>query len=163
MKLTIFAATGGIGRQVLEQTLATGHDVKAVVRNPKKPSRDVEAHIVTADLAAADPAVLESAVAGADRGAQGNLLQHKWLKSGRDVEEGHRAHAPQPADQGVLREAPWFRQAQEGGFGGLYAQAGDHPQRDVKKPYPLEVFSDPGPLILETVASSCLYSAECVE
>ena len=64
MKLTIFAATGGIGRQVLEQAVAAGHDVTAVVRNPKKLSRQVR--IVTADLAATDPAVLESAVAGAD-------------------------------------------------------------------------------------------------
>ena len=64
MKLTIFAATGGIGRQVLEQALAAGHDVTAVVRNPKKLSG--QARIVTADLADADPAMLESAVAGAD-------------------------------------------------------------------------------------------------
>ena len=34
MKLTIVAATGGIGRQLLEQALAAGHDVTAVVRNP---------------------------------------------------------------------------------------------------------------------------------
>ena len=32
MKLTIFAATGGIGRQLLEQAIAAGHDVTAVVR-----------------------------------------------------------------------------------------------------------------------------------
>jgi putative NADH-flavin reductase len=64
MKLTIFAATGGIGRQVLEQAVAAGHDVTAVVRNPKKLTREVR--IVTADLAAADPATLESAVGGAD-------------------------------------------------------------------------------------------------
>ena len=64
MKLTIFAATGGIGRQVLEQALAAGHDVTAVVRNPKKLSGYVRT--VTADLAAADPAALESAVDGAD-------------------------------------------------------------------------------------------------
>ena len=36
MKLTIFAATGRIGRLVLEQAVAVGHDVTAVVRNPKK-------------------------------------------------------------------------------------------------------------------------------
>ncbi len=64
MKLTIFAATGGIGRQLLEQAVAAGHDVTAVVRNPKKLS--VEVRVVTADLAAADPAALESAVNGAD-------------------------------------------------------------------------------------------------
>ena len=64
MKLTIFAATGGIGRQALEQAVASGHDVTAVVRNPGNVTRDVR--IVTADLAGPDPAALESAVAGAD-------------------------------------------------------------------------------------------------
>jgi len=64
MKLTIVAATGGIGRQVLHQAVAAGHDVTAVVRNPKQLSGEVR--IVTADLAAPDPAALESAVAGAD-------------------------------------------------------------------------------------------------
>jgi putative NADH-flavin reductase len=64
MKLTIFAATGGIGRQLLEQAVAAGHDVTAVVRNPKKVSGEVR--VVTADLAAPDPAALESAVRGVD-------------------------------------------------------------------------------------------------
>lgn len=63
MKLTIFAATGGIGRQLLEQAAAAGHDVTAVVRNPGKLSRPVRA--VTADMADPDPAALEAAVAGA--------------------------------------------------------------------------------------------------
>jgi putative NADH-flavin reductase len=65
MKLTIVAATGGIGRHLLEQAVAAGHDVTAVVRNPNKLSGEA-VRIVTADLAAADPAALESAVAGAD-------------------------------------------------------------------------------------------------
>lgn len=64
MKLTIFAATGGIGRQVVEQALAAGHDVTAVVRNPGKMTADVRT--VTADLAAPDQSALESAVGGAD-------------------------------------------------------------------------------------------------
>ena len=34
MKLTIFAATGGVGRQLLRQAGAAGHDVTAVVRTP---------------------------------------------------------------------------------------------------------------------------------
>jgi putative NADH-flavin reductase len=64
MKLTIIAATGGVGRELLEQAVAAGHDVTAVARNPGKLSRQVRA--LTADLAAPDPAALESAVAGAD-------------------------------------------------------------------------------------------------
>jgi putative NADH-flavin reductase len=65
MKLAIVAATGGIGRQILDQAVAAGHEVTAVVRNPKNLSQPVPA--VTADLAVGvDPAVLESAVGGAD-------------------------------------------------------------------------------------------------
>jgi putative NADH-flavin reductase len=64
MKLTIVAATGGIGRQALEQALAAGHDVTAVVRDPSKLSRGVRT--VAVDLADADSSVLDSAVAGAD-------------------------------------------------------------------------------------------------
>jgi uncharacterized protein YbjT (DUF2867 family) len=64
MKLTIFAATGGIGRQLLEQAVAAGHEVTVAVRNPDKLSRQVRS--VTVDLGAPDPAVLESAVHGAD-------------------------------------------------------------------------------------------------
>lgn len=64
MKLTIFAATGGIGRQILDQAVGAGHDVTAVVRNPDKVSGPIR--IVTADLASADPAALQSAIGGAD-------------------------------------------------------------------------------------------------
>ena len=64
MKLTVVAATGGIGRHVLEQALTAGHDVTAVVRNPRKMSSTVPT--VTVDLAAADPSVLDSAVMGVD-------------------------------------------------------------------------------------------------
>ena len=34
MKLTIVAATVGIGSQLVKQAVAAGHDVTAVVRNP---------------------------------------------------------------------------------------------------------------------------------
>jgi putative NADH-flavin reductase len=64
MKLTIIAATGGVGRELLEQAVAAGHDVTAVVRNPGKLSREVRA--VTADMDAADPVALESAISGTD-------------------------------------------------------------------------------------------------
>src|SRR5438128_8092636 len=64
MRLTIFAATGGTGRQVLDQAIAAGHDVTAVVRNPQKLGREVR--VVKADLSAPDPAVAEPGVRGAD-------------------------------------------------------------------------------------------------
>src|SRR5689334_22582458 len=64
MKLTIFAATGGVGRHVLEQAVAAGRDVTAVVRDPTKLPAKVRA--VTADLTTADPDALALAVEGAD-------------------------------------------------------------------------------------------------
>jgi putative NADH-flavin reductase len=63
MKLTIFGATGGIGRHLLEQALSAGHDVTAVVRNPN--GLPDGARIVRADLAAPDTAV-DTALQGAD-------------------------------------------------------------------------------------------------
>lgn len=64
MRITILAATGGVGRQALQQATAAGHDVTAVVRNPGTLAADVRT--VTADLAEADPAALKSALDGAD-------------------------------------------------------------------------------------------------
>jgi putative NADH-flavin reductase len=64
MKLAIFAATGGIGRLILDQAIAAGHDVTAIVRNPAKLPAGVDS--VAVDLAAADPAVIEAAIAGSD-------------------------------------------------------------------------------------------------
>lgn len=64
MHLAIVAATGATGRHVLEQALAAGHDVTALVRTPSKLTADVRA--VKADLADPDPAVLAGALRGVD-------------------------------------------------------------------------------------------------
>lgn len=65
MKLTVFGATGGTGRQLIEQALAEGNDVTAYVRNP---SKLVASHqpltIVQGELH--DRANIERAVNGAD-------------------------------------------------------------------------------------------------
>ena len=70
MKITIFAATGGIGRQILDQALLAGHDVTAVVRNPDKLQAG-KIRVVAADLRSPDPATLDSAVRGADAALSG--------------------------------------------------------------------------------------------
>jgi putative NADH-flavin reductase len=64
MRLTIVAATGGIGQQLLRQAIAAGHDVTAVVRSPGKVTEPVR--VVQADLARPDAGVLADAVKGAD-------------------------------------------------------------------------------------------------
>ncbi|PXX71076.1 putative NADH-flavin reductase [Nocardia tenerifensis] len=65
MKLVVFGASGGVGQQVLEQAVAAGHDVTAVVRNAQKVAQ-FPVRVVTADVVEADPAVLVSAISGAD-------------------------------------------------------------------------------------------------
>jgi putative NADH-flavin reductase len=64
MKLTIVAATGGIGKHLVSQAVAAGHEVTAVARRP----RDLPAGVrtVAVDFAKPDMAALASAVRGAD-------------------------------------------------------------------------------------------------
>jgi putative NADH-flavin reductase len=64
MRLTIVAATGGIGRQLLTQALDAGHEVTAVARDPSRVARPVR--VIAADLAEPSPEVLYEAVKGAD-------------------------------------------------------------------------------------------------
>jgi putative NADH-flavin reductase len=64
MRLTIIAATGGIGRHLVEQAVAAGHDVTAVARNPREMPAGVRA--VAVDLTRPDLPALASAVRGAD-------------------------------------------------------------------------------------------------
>jgi uncharacterized protein YbjT (DUF2867 family) len=64
MRITIFGATGGVGQSLVEQALAAGNEVTAVVRDPAGLPSGVRR--VLADLSAAEPAELGPAVAGAD-------------------------------------------------------------------------------------------------
>ena len=59
-------ATGGTGRQLVRQALDAGHEVTAVVRDPRRlPGRErAGLRIVVADIT--DPAALRPAVAGHD-------------------------------------------------------------------------------------------------
>jgi putative NADH-flavin reductase len=66
MKITIFGATGATGRCLVEQAVATGHQVTAVVRDPARLAipASPKLRIVTADPM--DPAAIGPAIAGAD-------------------------------------------------------------------------------------------------
>jgi uncharacterized protein YbjT (DUF2867 family) len=64
MRLTVIAATGGIGGAVLAQALEAGHEVTAVVRDPAK--IEAEVRVVTIDMGRSDPDALRSAIEGAD-------------------------------------------------------------------------------------------------
>lgn len=66
MRLTIFGATGGTGTCLVQQALAAGHEVTAVVRDPARLSvpASPRLRVITADVL--DPASIVTSVAGVD-------------------------------------------------------------------------------------------------
>jgi uncharacterized protein YbjT (DUF2867 family) len=63
MQITVFGATGGIGRHVVDQALADGHDVVAYVRTPEKLDRHTpRLRVVVGELS--DSAAIQQAVQG---------------------------------------------------------------------------------------------------
>jgi len=100
MRLTILAATGGVGGQLLRQALDAGHEVTAVVRNPARLTA-TPARVVTTDLAAPDPALLRDAVAGSDA-----VLSGLGARSGAEAgvaSRGTRAVVGAMRESGVRR------------------------------------------------------------
>jgi len=63
-RLLVLGATGGTGRLIVQQALARGFDVRALVRNPDKASGLVGAELTVGD--ARDPAALARALDGRD-------------------------------------------------------------------------------------------------
>jgi putative NADH-flavin reductase len=65
VKVTVFGANGGTGKQVVDQALAAGHEVTAVARNPETVPGDRDRlTVVRGDVH--DLASVEAAVAGSD-------------------------------------------------------------------------------------------------
>jgi uncharacterized protein YbjT (DUF2867 family) len=61
MKLTVFGATGGTGKQLVEQALAAGNKVVAFARNPSKLTIKNE-HLTVVQGELSDQALIEKAV-----------------------------------------------------------------------------------------------------
>jgi putative NADH-flavin reductase len=64
MKVTVFGATGGTGKHVVEQALAAGHEVTAVARNVSEVTPQDGLTVLRGDVV--DFASVEQAVAGSD-------------------------------------------------------------------------------------------------
>lgn len=64
MKIALFGATGGTGRQFLAQATAAGHEVTAIVRDPTKLASRAHLSVVAADVM--DPDAISSLIAGQD-------------------------------------------------------------------------------------------------
>jgi putative NADH-flavin reductase len=65
-RLVILGATGSLGRHVLRQALADGHDVSALVRTPSRIPAELAGRVGvrTCDLSSAEPAELARLIAG---------------------------------------------------------------------------------------------------
>jgi NAD(P)H-binding len=118
VKLTIFGATGGTGRRLLERTIAEGHEVTAFVRNPSRmTARHERLEVVVGDVFDLGP--VEEAVAG--REAVISVLgsrrpRHKKLHVRRVPE--HRAHqcADSPRQPDAPDQAGARGEASDGGW-----------------------------------------------
>ena len=64
MKLFVLGATGGVGRQVVTQGVARGHEVTAFVRSPDKLAAQMGLRVVKGDVR--DERALEQAMAGTE-------------------------------------------------------------------------------------------------
>jgi uncharacterized protein YbjT (DUF2867 family) len=78
MNLVVLGATGGTGRLVVEQALANGHTVTALVRSPERLAlRNPNLHVIAGQ--ATDPSAVSRALDGADAlistlGGNGSLI-----------------------------------------------------------------------------------------
>ncbi|MFG3406282.1 NAD(P)-dependent oxidoreductase [Streptomyces sp. NPDC048142] len=66
MRVTVFGATGGIGREIAGQALAAGHEVTVVVRDPDRLPEPLERAAPHAVVRLDDPSAVRAAVAGRD-------------------------------------------------------------------------------------------------
>ncbi|MCI0649475.1 MAG: NmrA family NAD(P)-binding protein [Chloroflexi bacterium] len=81
MKILVTGATGTVGRQVVNQLIQAGHQVRALTRNPTKANLPDGVEVVAGDLAVSE--TLAPALVGVtglhlinfDNGAGGNMLQ----------------------------------------------------------------------------------------
>ncbi|WP_103511065.1 NAD(P)-dependent oxidoreductase [Streptomyces sp. SM13] len=66
MRITVFGATGGVGREAVGQALPAGHEVTAVVRDPDRLPASLDRAALHAVVRLDDPAAVRAAVAGRD-------------------------------------------------------------------------------------------------
>ncbi|MFC9947289.1 NAD(P)-dependent oxidoreductase [Streptomyces pratensis] len=65
-RLTVFGATGGVGREIVRQAQAAGHEVTAVVRDPARLPEGLHGTALHAVVPLGDAGAVRKAVAGRD-------------------------------------------------------------------------------------------------
>ncbi|MET7928304.1 NAD(P)H-binding protein [Streptomyces sp. NPDC005349] len=102
MRVTVFGATGAIGRHVVQQLLDDGHHVTALVRSPAKLSlTHPDLTLITGQLS--DRTALTEAVTGADAVISALGPSLKRSSTGTPLADGSRALVAVMAEQTVTR------------------------------------------------------------
>lgn len=102
MRVTVFGATGGIGRHVVRQLLNEGHQVTALARTPAKLAiTDPGLTVITGTLS--DRATVERAVHGADAVISALGPSLKRSAAGTPLTEGTRVIVAAMQEQKVAR------------------------------------------------------------
>ncbi|MGW0476256.1 NAD(P)-dependent oxidoreductase [Streptomyces coeruleorubidus] len=102
MRVSVFGATGGIGRHVTRQLLDEGHDVAALVRTPAKLTiTDTGLTVITGALS--DRAAVEQAVTGADAVISALGPSLKRSATGTPLTDGTRVIVAAMREQKVAR------------------------------------------------------------
>lgn len=99
-RITVFGATGGTGKQLVEQALASGNEVVAYVRNPSKLSITHE-HLSIVQGELSDAALIERAVSGAD--AVMSVLGPRGVSKNKPLTQGMQNIIAAMKKQGVRR------------------------------------------------------------
>jgi putative NADH-flavin reductase len=100
MRITVFGATGGTGKQLVEQALTAGNEVVAYVRNSSKLDIKNE-HLTIVQGELADQALIERAISGAD--AVISVLGPRGGSKGKPLTEGMQNIIAAMKKQGVRR------------------------------------------------------------
>jgi len=102
VKILVFGATGGTGRQFVAQALERGHAVTAFVRHPQAWSdRDPRVLVIAGDAASAD-AKIEAALEG-QQAVVSSLGRRLSLRSGGLMERSMRSLVPAMERRGLKR------------------------------------------------------------
>ncbi|MFH9008731.1 NAD(P)-dependent oxidoreductase [Streptomyces afghaniensis] len=102
MRVSVFGATGGIGRHVVRQLLDEGHHVAALVRTPAKLTIiDTDLTVITGALS--DRAAVEQAVTGADAVISALGPSLKRSATGTPLTDGTRVIVAAMREQKVAR------------------------------------------------------------
>ncbi len=102
MQVTVFGATGGIGRLVVQQLLDDGHQVTALVRTPAKLAL-THSHLTAVTGQLSDRAAVEQTVSGADAVISALGPSLKRSATGTPVTDGTRTIVQAMQAQKVAR------------------------------------------------------------